>query len=196
MRILTLFLLATLLFSCGENDSKKDFRSENGLPPRDTTPIPAAPAVNTTNAVPLDAAWIDFWKTFQQAVANDGRAMMFSLTKFPFPGAHLLSDQVYAEKCDLDNFRLAYFSIFNELTKKAISQKSAMEVESYTLVGDAYKGSIAEEIGISEGSKIYKFKAGKIVKNPAGGTALAFDNFHFGKFGGIYKFAWIDIERP
>lgn len=196
MRISTLIFILTILISCGDSTNEpQDFRTKNGLPPRDTMPIPAAAPITTNNAKPIDAAWNDFWKTFKQAVSNDGRAMMFSLVNFPLPGANHLASQIYAEKCTQDDFRLGYFEIFDEFVKRAIEKSNAIEIDSYALVGDEFRGSIAQQIGLNEGSKIYKFKVGLVTKTDAGTAVMGADIFHFGKFGNKYKLAWIEVER-
>ena len=197
MRISTLIFILTILFSCGDTatNEPKDFRSQHGLPPKDTMDIPAAAPI-TGNPKPIDAAWNDFWKTFQQAVANDGRAMMFSLVEFPFLGANHLASQIYAERCSQDDFRLGYFEIFDDFVKRAVERTSAIEIESFAPYGDAFRGSKAQKVGLKEGSKIYKFKVGLATKTNAGTVAMGSDIFYFAKFGSRYKLAWVEAERP
>jgi hypothetical protein len=195
MRITGLLFLTILLFSCGGTE-KPEKLSEFDRIDRDTNPIPAAPPITTSNPKPIDAAWNDYWGKFKEAVKNDARSYMYSLVNFPLPGANQVSEFIYAEKASQDDLRQGYNQIFDDLVKRAVERTGAGEVDSYTLIGDEFKGSMAEKVGLAEGSTIYEFKVNLITKTNSGTTALGADIFHFGKFKGVYKLAWISVDRP
>lgn len=193
MRLFSVLLIFAILFSCNEQAQVAE-ETNSGLPPRDTTPIPTAPAINPDQK-PIDAAWNEYWKGFQNTVVKDGRARMFSLVKFPLHGANLLSEVIYNEKATQDDFRAGYNEIFDDFTKLTVGRTKASDVPFYSLIGNEFKGSVAEELGIEEGTRIYKFRVGVVIQTEAD-NVMGADYYHFGKFNGVYKLSWITTERP
>lgn len=179
--------------ACGSNtttDVKKDAIPHR---PKPTKPLPPAASIDASQTV--DAAWVECWRRFQEGMKNDSRPLMLSIINFPVTGANLVCDKIYNEESDAMEFGNNMFTIFDSTIKDEVLKNSASKISSYTLSGNAFKNSPAQRYNLPEGTKIYKFTVRRITQTSSGTSPVIAENYHFAKFKGSYKLAWIDQEK-
>lgn len=186
-------LLFLFIVACGSNTTTVVEKETIPNRPKPTKPLPPAAPVSDSQAI--DAAWVACWTRFQEGMEKDSRPLMLSIINFPVTGANLVCDDIYNATSDAMEFGNNMFTIFDATVKREVLKKSPSDVSSYTLSGNAYKNSPAPSYNLPEGTTIYKFTVRRITKTSSGTSPVLAENYHFAKFNGSYKLAWIDQEK-
>ena len=179
--------------ACGSNTTTDVEKDAIPHRPKPTKPLP--PAAPVADSKPIDAAWVECWNRFQEGMKKDSRPLMLSIINFPVTGANLVCDKIYNEESDSREFGDNMFTIFDNTIKEEVLRKPASEIISYSLTGNAFENSPAKKYDLPEGSKIYKLTIRRITQTSSGSLPVLAENYHFAKFNGSYKLAWIDQEK-
>lgn len=181
MRLIYFIFLGCLFFSCKPN-------APEAVVTQPEKPVaeaikPAPPVL--PNQKPIDGAWADYWNKMQEAAKSKSRSLMTSMVAFPFP---LDGRMITAE-----GYTPYHEQIFDRNVMQKIKSTKAIEVDSYKLYGADFKKSIAKDLGLKEGVKVYKLEVIRFAQVEGALKSVGRDYYHFPKFErGGYRLGWIE----
>ncbi len=184
MRLVYFIFIGCLFFSCKPNAPEAAVVQ----PEKPVTEVikPAPPVL--PNQKPIDGAWADYWNKMQEAANSKSRSLMTSMIAFPFP---LDGQMITAE-----NYAPYHKEVFDRNVIQKIKTTKAIDVDSYKLYGAEYKKSMAKQLGLKEGVKVYKLGVIRFTQVEGVLTPVGTDFYHFPKFErGGFRLAWIERSK-
>jgi len=182
MRLTFLFILGFFLFSCKPNSADTTVTTQ---PKESATQVikPAPPAL--PNQKPIDGAWADYWQRMRKAAKSKSRSLMTSMIAFPFPlDGQMITAEGYAPY---------HKQLFDRNVIQKINSTKAINIDSYKLYGKEFNNSIAKQLGLKEGVKVYKLPVDKFKQVDGVLQPARTDYYHFPKFDrGGYRLGWIE----